>query len=141
MGWGQCCFFSREPQKCPWTSIFSQCSRVLFCVHGHFFRKIHGQVNAFTGSFLDIFTGSFHGSRARFFKNVHGHTLRFTGRVWFPSSNIHGHFSMFTGTLAKNWYSKAWKSNVICPKSISVFFNVKIQVSRETRFYSFSWFF
>ena len=40
--------------------------RFLAFVHGHlgsraFFQKIHGQVVAFTGTFLDVFTGTFSG--------------------------------------------------------------------------------
>ena len=37
------CFFSREHQKCPWTSFFGRCSRALFLIHGHFFRKFTGK--------------------------------------------------------------------------------------------------
>ena len=77
------------------------------------FQKIHGQVDAFTGTFLDFFTGTFRGSRAENLENVHGHFSRFTGtfssnvpkmpeftcsRALFAGSralfskNVHGHF-------------------------------------------------
>ena len=77
------------------------------------FQKIHGQVDAFTGTFWDFFTGTFRGSRAENLGIVHGHFSRFTGtfsskvlkkqefacsRALFAGSralfseNVHGHF-------------------------------------------------
>ena len=77
------------------------------------FQKIHGQVDAFTGTFWDFFTGTFRGSRA---ENLEMFTGTFRGsRALFPQKyqkcrnlRVHGHFSqvhghfflkMFTGTF------------------------------------------
>ena len=93
--------------------IFSKMFTGTFLRSRAHFQKIHGQVDAFTGTFLDFFTGTFRGSRAENLENVHGHFSRFTGtfssnvpkmpeftcsRALFAGSralfseNVHGHF-------------------------------------------------
>ena len=107
----QCFFFSREPWKCPWTSFFRKFSRALFCVHGHFLDKIHGQEDAFTCTFLDIFTGTFVRFTGTFLwftgnAEVHEHAI-FMVHGYFWSSRalfflFTGTFSLFTGTILSN---------------------------------------
>ena len=110
---GQGFFFYTWTSKVPVNLHFSEMFTGMFLRSRALFGKVHGQVFAFTGRFLDIFTGTFHGSRAQFFGNVHGHFSRFTGtfssnvpkmpeltcsRALFASSralfskNVHGHF-------------------------------------------------
>ena len=49
----------------------------------HFLENVHGHFFAFTGTLVDIFTGTF---------------FWFTGRILV---NVHGHFSPFTGTFSE----------------------------------------
>ena len=97
----------------PVSLIFSRMFTGTFLRSRAHIQKIHGQVDAFTGTFLDFFTGTFRGSRAENLENVHGHFSRFTGTfssnvpkmpefTWSRVlSRVHGHFflKMFTGTF------------------------------------------
>ena len=117
----QCFFFSREHQKCPWTLFFGECSRALIWVHGHFLRKVHGQVVAFTGTFLDLFTATF---------------LRFTGKKnrmftdtsWCSRAYFDFLSFMFTGTFQC--------SRALLPKKNEISFD-----KRKIKGLMFSWIF
>ena len=103
-------FFPREPWKCPWTPLFQNFSRAHFCVHGHILDKIHGQEDAFTGIFLDFFTGTFTWFTGTFLWftatfEVHGHLFS-CSRVLFQCSRPH-FCHLFTG---KKKYSRAFFS-------------------------------
>ena len=101
-------FFSREHQKCPWTPFFGRCSRVLFWVHGHFLVKVHGLEGVFTGTFLDVFTGTLGCVHGHFFGNVHGHFSQFTDTFSKKVTKKHK-ILMFTGSFHRFTDTFFWK--------------------------------
>jgi len=108
-------FFSREHQKCPWTTFFRLCSRALFLRS--------------RAEFLQIFMGTFHRSRALFFGKklqkkpylrfwavpIGSRTLfleTFTGTL-----EVHGQFLpfQFTGTFSR---LTGKKNTAVMPQNI-----------------------
>ena len=84
-------FFSPWTSKVPVNLEFWHLFTGTFLGSRAFFQKIHGQVVAFTGTFLDVFTGTFSGFTGK--KNE-----IFTDTLWCSRAYFDIQSFMFTGT-------------------------------------------